>query len=113
MHIRIFDVAHEVPIGDLSAANPSTPPKDPSQTKDSSVEIEIPEAEKETFDLWLRNLWQTKDKDVAGFLQSGSFVNDAKLRTEVPLALRTRRDIMDAFCFFIPAAWAYLFSKLR
>lgn len=113
MHIRIFDVAHEVPIGDLSTTNPSVLPKDQSSTKDSSVEIEVPEAERETFDLWLRKLWETKDKDMAGYLQSGSFVNDSNLRIEVPLALKKRREAMDAFCFFIPALLAYLLSKLR
>ncbi|KAJ3551374.1 hypothetical protein NM688_g4742 [Phlebia brevispora] len=113
MHIRCFDVAHDIPIGDLSATNSTTPNGSSSSVNKSSVEVEIPEGEKETFDRWLRELWRAKDEDMAGYLQSGSFVNDRKLRIEIPLALRRRRDILDAFCFFIPAAFACLLSKLR
>ena len=55
MHIRCFDVAQDVPLGDLSATRPSKIPNGSSSTK-GAVEVEIPETEKEIFDKWLREI---------------------------------------------------------
>ena len=112
MHIRVFDVSQDVPIGDLSSSSPFSKQKDDS-THNPSVEVEIPDTEKEVFDVWLRKLWRAKDQDIGGYLQSGSFVNDEKLRVEIPLALKNWKDAMDAFSFFIPAVGIYVLSKLR
>lgn len=59
MHLRMFDVATNVPIGDLSKTNPTVIPK-----SSSPVEVEIPETEKATFDIWLRELWREKDEAI-------------------------------------------------
>ena len=48
MHIRVFDVSREVPIGDISASNPNVLP----QQKGEAVETEVPEKEKDVFDDW-------------------------------------------------------------
>ena len=113
MHIRKFDVSHEVPIGDLTSTNPSKLPNgagDP--TKGEAVETDIPQGEKDKFDKWIRELWNTKDRDVDRYLEGGSFVDDPSLRVEIPIAVRRKREILDAFCFFIPALLGWIFSAL-
>jgi hypothetical protein len=37
------------------------------------VEVDIPPMEKEVFDKWLRDLWESKDEDMERFLDTGSF----------------------------------------
>lgn len=114
MHIRKFDVSHEVPIGDLSSTNSLKLPNgsgDPS--KKEAVETDIPQSEKDKFDKWLRDLWNTKDRDVDRYLDTGSFVGDSSLRVEIPIAVRRKQEILDAFCFFIPALLGWIFSKLK
>jgi len=107
MHIRRFNVARDVPIGDLTSSSAGTNPKG-----DKSQEIEIPEAEKETFDLWLRGLWREKDKSMVKYFDSESFVDDKSKQVEIPVELRHTREILDAFCFFVPALFGWLISKL-
>ncbi|KAF8832523.1 hypothetical protein HHX47_DHR1002033 [Lentinula edodes] len=111
MHLRLFKV-EEVPIGDLSDTESSKIP-DTSPDK-HAVEVEIPTAEKEAFDLWLRNLWQEKDESIGRFHRSGRFSEEKLPVFEVPLKLRRTREIFDAFCFFLPATViGYLWSKLK
>jgi hypothetical protein len=108
MHIRKFHVAQEVPLGDLSAANPSAVP----ERKTEAAEIDVPPTERDAFDQWLRDLWRRKDDDMERYLTTGAFVSDAGQTLEIPLALRRKREVLDAFCFFVPAFAGWLFSRL-
>ena len=89
MHLRMFDVATDVPIGDMAKANPSAIPQ-----SSAPVEVEIPESEKAAFDLWLRELWHEKDVSITKWFEGASFT---KASFEIPLRLRTRKDVFNAF----------------
>jgi len=104
-HLRLFSM-DDVPIGDLSKTNSTINP----DAKSSAVEVEIPEAEKAAFDLWLRELWHEKDKSITKWFEASSF---AKTSYEIPLKLRETRDIFDAFGFFLPAVVGYMWSTIR
>ncbi|KAF7310681.1 Lysocardiolipin acyltransferase [Mycena chlorophos] len=106
MHLRMFDVATEVPIGDLSQTNPSVLPS----SAESPVEVDIPEKEKDFFDSWLRSLWHEKDESITRWFDTNSF---AQSNIEIPLRLRRKREIFDAFAFFIPAGIDYLWARMR
>ncbi|KAI0670062.1 acyltransferase-domain-containing protein [Trametes maxima] len=115
MHIRKFDVNRDVPIGNVSASNASVLPNGSAK---SSVEVDIPEDEREAFELWLRDLWREKDKLMGRFLDTGSLdargaSGDPPVEVEVPLRLRHRYEILDAFCFFVPAVAGWAWSKFR
>lgn len=113
IHVRKFDVSREVPIGDLSKVNPSKLPNGSGGSAKEAAETDVPQGEKDEFDKWLRELWNTKDRDVDRYLEGGSFVNDPSLRVEIPIAIRRKREILDAFCFFIPALLGWIFSRLK
>lgn len=110
MHIRIFDVKRDVPIGDVSASNPAALP--PSAGVADAVEIAVPEHESKHFEEWLRALWREKDEFMNTYLTKGSFTPGRK-PVEIPLRLRTVREYLDAYCFFGPALAYYVWSKLR
>ncbi|KAI0082188.1 acyltransferase-domain-containing protein [Panus rudis PR-1116 ss-1] len=112
MHIRCYDVAKEVPIGDLSSSHAQAIPSG-GAAKYDAVEISVPEKERERFDLWLRERWREKDEQMSRFLETGSMVSDNHSRVEIPLEVRHKREILDAFCFFIPALVGWVYSKLR
>lgn len=108
LHLRMFDVRNEVPIGDLSNSKPS-----PGE-KGETVEVEIPPVERDTFDSWIRRLWQEKDESIDHFHRQGSFSPTQAEETvaRIPLKLHKKREILDAFCF-LPGAFAYfLVNKL-
>jgi lysocardiolipin and lysophospholipid acyltransferase len=110
IHLRMFDVASGVPVG----AIPSRKMVDGPLNK-HPAEVEIPEKEKETFDLWLRELWQEKDESITRFHETGSF-SEERLQTtgiEVPLRLHRKREFLDAFCFFLPACAFFIWGKIR
>ena len=86
MHIRVFDVSHNVPIGDISATNPNVLP----QKKGEAVETEVPDDEKEAFDGWLRDLWREKDLMMARYLETGSFGEEGGKEVVIPVKLRSR-----------------------
>ncbi|KAF9015357.1 acyltransferase-domain-containing protein [Cyathus striatus] len=112
MHLRLFNVTSDVPIGDLSETKPaSAPPSSNNRT----VEVDIPEKEKDVFDNWLREVWLEKDASISRFHETGSFDSrpNGSPAIEIPLRLRQRRQILDAFCFFLPAAFAYLWGYFR
>ncbi|CAL1696139.1 unnamed protein product [Somion occarium] len=113
MHIRRFDVAKEVPIGDLSGSNAESLPNGSASSKGHTVEIDIPENERVNFDSWLQDLWREKDKRMSKFLDTGSLVDEGQVRLEIPLELKHRREILDAFCFFVPAQMGWISTKLR
>jgi hypothetical protein len=112
MHLRLFDVGKDVPIGDVSASNPNVIPK--RDDKGRAVEVDFPDEEKEKFDLWVRQLWRDKDDMIVKFHETGSFAADKETScVDIPLELRTTREIPNAFCFFLPALFGYVFAKLR
>ena len=114
MHIRKFDVATQVPIGDLSASHSTAIPNGNAKgSPKEMVETDIPPTERDKFDLWLRNLWDTKDRDMDRVQETGSFVSDTSSRIEIPIKIRSKRDVLDAFCFFVPALIGWIFSKVR
>jgi lysocardiolipin and lysophospholipid acyltransferase len=108
IHLRIFDVASGVPVGAI-------PSRQLTVDGPLNKEVEMPEEEKETFDVWLRELWQEKDESIARVHESGSF-SEGRLPTagiEIPLRLHHKRDILDAFCFFLPACACFIWGKIR
>jgi hypothetical protein len=113
MHLRMFTVASEVPIGDISSSNPAVLPNDSPSKR--TVEVDIPDEEKSSFELWLRELWQDKDQSITRFFETGSFSSGQTEQTviQIPLKLRYWREFLDAFCFFLPAAVGYLWGRIR
>ncbi len=115
LHIRKFDVNREVPIGDVSASNPSKLANGAGGT--SAVEVDIPEAEREAFELWLRDLWREKDRLMGRFLDTGSLdassTSGKPVEITVPLRLKHRYEVLDAFCFFVPAVAGWAWAKVR
>jgi len=105
MHLRIFDVAKDIPIGDTSAMASSTLPKANAQGK--VIETDFPESEKAQFDAWLQKLWAEKDKFITAFHQSGTLPSHTKA-LEMPVEVRHKREIPDVFCFGLGPALAYL-----
>ncbi|KAL4267625.1 Phospholipid/glycerol acyltransferase domain-containing protein [Pleurotus pulmonarius] len=112
IHLRVFDVQKEVPIGDLSSSNPSALPN-PSSRK-NTVETDIPEAEKAKFDLWLRNLWREKDLMFDAYHSTKRFASGGTTApVDIPVRLRSSREVWDAFCFFLPMVLAtYVWRKI-
>ncbi|KAI0757160.1 acyltransferase-domain-containing protein [Daedaleopsis nitida] len=115
MHIRKFDVNRDIPIGNVSATNPDVIPS--GSTKDT-VEVDIPEAEREAFELWLRNLWREKDKLMARYLDTGYLSASAESASPsasviIPVRLKHSYEVLDAFCFLVPAVFGWAWSKLR
>ncbi|TFK30631.1 hypothetical protein FA15DRAFT_662643 [Coprinopsis marcescibilis] len=107
MHLRMFNVREDIPIGDLSSLS------NPQGEKGGAVEVEIPAAEKDVFDAWLRKLWKEKDDSIDEYHTTGSFSKDGIRPIEIPLRLRRSWEILDAFCFFWPAALVYSFKSLK
>ncbi|KAG9314536.1 acyltransferase-domain-containing protein [Chiua virens] len=107
MHLRIFDVAKDVPIGNisrLSVANGSL---------NDSAEFDISEREKAIFDMWLRKLWSDKDDYITKFSEADATSTSNKQQpVEVPLELRNKWEIAGAYCFFAPLLAAYWWKRL-
>ncbi|KAF9480044.1 hypothetical protein BDN70DRAFT_878074 [Pholiota conissans] len=112
IHMRMFDVKTGVPIGDLAGASGAS---EPDRKAKRIVEVDIPNEEKEEFDIWLRKLWQEKDEAMDKFFETNSLTpQDSKAPVvEIPLQLKHKREILDAFCFFWPAGVAYLWGRIR
>jgi len=111
IHLRMFDVASGVPIGDMSASRAIVD----GPLNETAGKVEIPDREKEKFDLWLRELWQEKDESITRFLETALFSEAPQpaIGAEIPLKLRRGREIFDAYCFFLPACAGYLWRKVR
>ena len=112
IHLRTFDVVSGVPIG----AVPTKKYTANGLLNQYPPEVDISEEEKEQFDVWLRELWQEKDESVTRFLETESFSKGRQgTAVEIPLKLRRKREILHAFCFFLPV-WAcylwYLWGKI-
>jgi len=110
IHLRMFDVASEVPVGNSFVTNESVFPDDAQSTQ-------LAESDKDQFDTWLRELWQDKDQSITRFHETGSFlVEPTQFKTEsveIPMELHRKRDILDAFCFCGPAVAGYVWARLR
>jgi len=91
MHIRVFDVSRDVPVGDVSATNP-----------------DMSEDEREAFDGWLKDLWREKDSMMVRYLETGSFAEEGGKEVVIPVKLRSRWEALTPFGFFIPdvVGWA-------
>jgi hypothetical protein len=112
INLRMFDVS-KLPIGNLSTSNPAVIP---GAFQDKGIiEVDIPEAEKTSFDVWLRQLWYDKDHLISRFLEIDSFSDSSAgaKPIEIPLKLRRKRDVLDAFCFFLPALAGYLAKAVK
>jgi len=113
MHIRIFNVAKDVPIGDLSSTELRAVPECSAL---NAAEVDIRDEDKARFDLWLRELWEDKDRLLDRFYKNGSFMtreNTKKTEIHLPLRLRHTREILVAFCFFLPATLGYISGMFR
>ncbi|KAI9462312.1 acyltransferase-domain-containing protein [Lactarius psammicola] len=112
MHIRRFDVAKHVPIGALSNGDSRTQPN--GYPHGQTTGVDVPEDEREAFDVWLRNRWSEKDQLMQRFYDTGSFSPslDKFPALDIPLQLRHKREILDAYCFFVPAIIGYAWTKL-
>lgn len=110
MHLRLFDVREGIPIGDLSSSVSSS-----GEAAKGAVEVDIPAEEKEKFDVWLRDLWREKDEAITKYYENGTLdtITDGSTALDIPLKLRRKREILDAFCFFFPAGFAYLLRRAR
>jgi len=106
MHIRRFNVATDVPIGNFSGTQFNGP---------SSAQVDVPEDERQTFDVWLRERWTEKDQLMQRFHDTGSFSSslDKYPEIDIPLQLRHQREILDAFGFFIPAFVGYAWTQFQ
>lgn len=81
------------------------------------VDVEIPTEEKEKFDIWLRELWQEKDRFITRFLKAGradeGSQQDGRATVSIPLRLRRKREMLDSFGLFLPAAAEFVWDKIR
>jgi len=107
MHIRCFDVARDVPIGDIKPINSNV------EQRIRAEEIDIPQAEKDQFEEWLRNVWREKDLLITKFLETESFVNDAKTQLVIPLKLRSIWEVLDAYVFVLPSITRPIWNSTR
>ncbi|KAF8140072.1 acyltransferase-domain-containing protein [Boletus edulis] len=105
MHLRIFDVAKDVPIGNALNSIIS------NGSANNLAELDLSEREKDTFDIWLRKLWSEKDDFITYFLETGTTPHKQE-PVEIPLRLRNKWEFGEAYCFFAPVLIAYWWKKL-
>lgn len=115
IHIRKFDVNRDIPLGNISVTNPDVLPIGSAK---QTVEVDVPETEREAFELWLRNLWREKDKLMDRFIETGYLSASAESASGtasivIPVRLRHGYEVLDAFCFFVPAVVGWAWSKVR
>ncbi len=111
VHLRLFDVREHIPIGSKG----DLPALASKPTAFAKNEVDVPEEEKEKFDTWLRELWGEKDEAITKYYETGTLdvIPEDSTAVEIPLKLRRKREILDAFCFFFPAGMAYLLGRGR
>lgn len=102
MHLRLFKVATDVPLGNLSVTQI---PNGNDVATNHVAEVDIPPAERTTFDEWLRELWEEKDVFITKHLNSG---HTSSCSINIPLKLRRKREYLDAFFSFLPAVGIYM-----
>ncbi|KAI0036670.1 acyltransferase-domain-containing protein [Vararia minispora EC-137] len=103
MHIRRYPVS-SIPIGSVSAPTSGVFP-----------ELEVPPGDAQAFELWLRELWRQKDRFMERFHARGTFAEEGKEEGAVDLPLRVRKthEVLNAYCFFVPAIAVYAWTKVR
>ena len=96
---------------------------------ESTIEADPPEKERLAFDEWLRALWRLKDEKLEEYHLSGSLsekevasgvvqddsrkhFNSGARAVQIPLRLRDPLEVLDAFCFFVPAALVWAWRKV-
>jgi hypothetical protein len=109
MHLRLFKVATDVPLGNLSVTHATTVSNGNGLSTKHVAEVDIPPAERTTFDEWLRELWEEKDAFITKYLNSGHASNSS---INIPLKLHRKREYLDAFGFFLPAVGVYMWRWL-
>jgi lysocardiolipin and lysophospholipid acyltransferase len=95
MHLRLFDVSTEVPIGSIGSSLPNA---------------DIPESEKSRFDIWLQHLWREKDESMSTYFKTDSFMSGPS--AVIPLRLRRKRETLDSFIFFLPLVVGWVSRRL-
>jgi hypothetical protein len=108
MHIRRFDVAADIPIGNISGGMSKAPPRG------DVPGVDVPEDERQAFDVWLCDRWVEKDKFIQRFHDTGTFSSslDKYPEIDLPLELRRKREVFIIFFLFIPAL-GYAWSRLK
>lgn len=107
MHIRVFNVAQDVPIGNVEID------KDQPHTGDS-VEVDVPPEEASRFDLWLRGLWQDKDGQLTRYYANGgTFATKGNPSVVIPLRLRHGLKTTISFCIILPIILGYFMALFR
>lgn len=120
VHLRLYDVARDIPIGTPRGAEEASPP------------------ERAVFDKWLLERWQEKDKLMETRLTGGGFNSSTQVPSsssvavvegpkdmkkwdeekggngavEWPIRLNSKTEIMDAFCWFGPVLFGAATWKL-
>ena len=97
LHIRCYDVAKSVPIGDLQTSETES-----YSNLKGDVNTDIPEHERQKFDLWLRDRWSEKDEMIDNYHSRGCLVPYSINDVTIPIKLRKLYDFLGAFCFFTP-----------
>jgi hypothetical protein len=113
MHIRRFDVAKDVPIGKIPVGISETPLNGPFDGQ--TFGVDVPDEERQTFDLWLRNRWAEKDQLMQRFHDTGTFSSflDEHPEIIIPLQLNHMYEILNVFWIFFPAIVGYVWTQLR
>lgn len=113
MHIRRFDVAKDVPIGNMSRGISGTLPN--GSPHGETGQVDVPEDERQIFDVWLRERWIEKDQLMQRFHDTGSFSStpEKHLKIDIPLRLRHKSEIFNAFYFFIPPIIGFAWAQIR
>lgn len=109
MHIRCFDVASDVPLGNKTASKPLVL----SDKNTTAGEVDITDSEKDKFEEWLRSVWLQKDIIMTKFLETGSFIDDPKMEVVIPLELRSKYEVLDSYMFFLPSLLGWFADKFR
>jgi acyltransferase-like protein len=113
MHIRRFDVAADVPIGKVPSSMSRTPLD--GLPRGQTLGVDVPEDERQTFDVWLRDRWIEKDKLMQRFHDTGSFspTLDKYPEIDVPLQLKRKQEVFGLFFFLVPALVGYAWTQLQ
>jgi hypothetical protein len=113
IHIRRFDVATDVPIGNIPRSIPRNSAN--GLSRGQILGGDVPEEERQTFDVWLRDRWIEKDKLMQRFHDTGSFSStlDKYPEIDVPIQLRRRREVLNAYFFVLPALVGYAWAQLH
>lgn len=119
-HVRLFNVQRDIP---LQAKNNVKPDASLEKGKAAAQAItgkphveEVSEEDKKVFDTWLRERWMEKDAWLNQWHDRGGVgplvMGDNVQEVVVPVKLRSSREGLAGFCYFIPTIvlLVYLFA---